>query len=68
MALLLLLSLAFTMRGSVREVLAEIALGTGSAYAAATAIIILRRNFGPLAHAYSGPVMRETASMEFLRG
>ena len=62
MALLLLAGLGFTMRGSVREVLAGIALGIGSAYAAATAVIISRRNFGPLAHAYSGPVMRETAS------
>ena len=54
--------LTTTLRGHAGELITGIAYGLGSAYAAATAIIILRRNCGPLAHAYSGPVMRETAT------
>ena len=62
LALLIFVAITGVTNSSRAEIIATLLWGIVCAYAAATAIIILRRNFGPMAHAYSGAVMRESAA------
>jgi hypothetical protein len=61
-ALLLLVVAATTLSGSFREIWKIAVYAILSIYLAAASVIIVRRNFGPLAHAWSSAVMRENSS------